>query len=71
MCEGFIDTDEQPESYYQRIPNVCEYTEVKLDSPRCEPCNEIIYYQIQAKQKAANNGSDAEWDAHLTTPQGK
>jgi len=68
MCEEFIDTDEQPEAYYQRIPNFYEYSEVKLDEPRCEPCNMIVYKQIQAKQKAANNGSDAEWDTQLTQP---
>ena len=43
MCEIILDTDSEPEVYYQRIPNNLEYTEIKLDFPRCENCNCKVY----------------------------
>lgn len=49
-CGVIIDTDVNPECYYQRIPNLDDYQELELDNPRCESCNENVYNQIKNKQ---------------------
>lgn len=51
MCDVIIDTDENPEAYYQRIPNALEYQERQLDSARCEDCQCKIYNQLKNNRK--------------------